>query len=310
MDKKALSVIARQQATDEMIETANRLDGMKFIATAERVEDGNILMMHIYKISNLKKGSRTAEFRTFFSNDDYINQKLDIDKVRWFTASLSMMDGFDYFDSRWDYNRHTYIHKELVYIRSKKEENLLCRFFKQYTKKDDKYTPWTSIYRFQEKVKAKRLEIKHKKETDPIDRLMETVTDVPEDFFDWVWNEAMSFSQYLIYSPVGKKAAECVCTCCKKYMIVDRNKVRLRNNEKGTCPNCEKNVTVKAKGKMPTYIRDSRWIAYIDTRNDGFIPRLSAAVIVVGSVPFEERVTNAVMNGVLASLKKAPILIL
>lgn len=273
MDKRALSAIDRQFATDEMIETADRLGGMKFMATVDLVEDKTVVMMHIYRISDLKKGKRVAEFRTFLSKEDYINQKLDTDKVRWLTSSLCMMNDFALFESHWNEKWKTWDRTELVYIRSKKEKKILCDFFKDYSRKDDQYAPWSAIYRFQDEVKAKRLEVKHRKETDPIDRLMETVTDVPEDFEKWVWEEAMSFSQYLTYKPIGKNLAACECTCCRKKIIVDRKKVRLRNNEKGECPECGKRVTFKARGKMPSRIYDERWVVYVDPREDGFIWR-------------------------------------
>lgn len=273
MDKRALSAIDRQFATDEMIEIADQLGGMKFMATVDLVEDKTVVMMHIYRISDLKKGKRVAEFRTFLSKEDYINQKLDTEKVRWMTSSLYMMNDFSLFESHWNEKRGKWDRTELVYIRSKKEKKILCDFFKDYSKKDDQYAPWYAIYRFQDEVKAKRLEVKHRKETDQIDRLMETVTDVPEDFEKWVWEEAMSFSQYLAYKPIGKKLAACECTCCRKKIIVDRNKVRLRNNEKGLCPECGKRVTIKARGKMSSRIYDERWVAYVDPREDGFIWR-------------------------------------
>ena len=273
MNKKVLSVIPRQTATDEMLEVADRLAGLRYMVTAELVEDGATVMIHFYQTSKLKKGKRNADFRTFLSKEDYINQRLDTEKVRWLTSSLYMMNNFSLFESHWNEKWKTWDRTELVYIRSKKEKKILCDFFKEYARKEDQYAPWSAIYRFQDEVKAKRLEEKHRKETDQIDSLMETVVDAPKDFEKWVWEEAMSFSQYLAYKPIGKNLAACECTCCRKKMIIDRNKVRLRNNEKGSCPECGKRVTIKARGKMPSRIRDERWVVYVDPRNDGFVWR-------------------------------------
>lgn len=273
MNKRALSAIPRQTATDEIVEAANNLSEEQYIATAEFVENGTIMMMHVYRISNLKKGERNANFRIFFSNEDYINQILDTDKVKWTTASLCMMNDFDLFRSSWDINLKTLKYIELVYIRSMEEKKMLCDFFQKYVKKCDKTSPWFAVYRFQKDVKAKRLAVKHKKETDPIDRLMKTVTAAPKEFEEWIWSEAMSFSRYLVYKPVGKNFASCECTYCKKKLMVERNKVRLKNNENGKCPNCGKRVTIKAKGRMQARINDERWVSYIDPREGGFIWR-------------------------------------
>ncbi|MCR5791361.1 MAG: PcfJ domain-containing protein [Lachnospiraceae bacterium] len=273
MDKRKLSALPRQEATGDMLDIADRIGGLRHIITAELTEDGTILVIYVYPVKDLKKGKREAIFRTFLSKDDYITQKLDTDKVRWLTSSFYNMRDFSLFESCWNHKTHSWDHVELVYIRSKKEKNVIREFFREFAKKEDIHVPWTSIYRFQEAVKADRLAKKHRKETDPIDALMETVSPVPEEFTDWIREEGMSFSQYLIYSPFGKKLAQCTCTCCKEKMVVAREEVRLRNNEKGVCPKCGKHVTYKAKGKFPTHLRDERYIGYIDPRDGGFIWR-------------------------------------
>lgn len=102
---------------------------------------------------------------------------------------------------------------------------------------------------------------------------METVAPAPVDFERWVWDEAMSFSRYLVYTAAEGNMAFCECTCCRKKVTVDRNRVRLRNNEKGQCPNCGERVTVKARGRMASHITDERWVAYVDPGEDGFVWR-------------------------------------
>ena len=273
MDKRVLSAIPRQTATNAMIDIADRIGGIKHVITAELIESGSILVIYAYRVNDLVKGKREAEFRTFLSKDDYITQKLDTDKVRWLTASFYNIPGFDFFESHWNYKTHQYDRTELLYIRSKKEKKTIRDFFKEYARKDDRYIPWSAVYRFQEQVMGERLKKRYQKETDPIDRLMDTVGEVPDDFKEWIWEEAMSFSQYLVYSPITDKTARCECTYCKHQITVSRDAVRLRNNEKGVCPKCGRNVTIKARGRMPARIYDERWVAYIDPRENGFIWR-------------------------------------
>lgn len=93
-----------------------------------------------------------------------------------------------------------------------------------------------------------------------------------ESFKKWTSEKAMSFSRYLVYSANSKKTAVVHCTHCKGTTIVDRTKIRLRNNEKGTCPLCGSQVTIKAKGRMPR-ICDERTVSFIEPREDGFLWR-------------------------------------
>lgn len=273
MEKRKLSAIPRPIATPEMIEVADRLGDMRHIVTAELIDDKKILLLNFFEIQALKKGKTEAAFRTFLSHDDYITQDLKTSKVKWKTASFYMMRDFELFESHWNSEKYRYDHTELVFIWSKEDLEIMKGFLAEYLSEEHKYDPWTAINDLQQKVMATRLQARHKKETDPIDALMDTVKDVPEEFVKWSFDEAMGFSRYLIYEEVKKGIAVCECTHCGKTGTVDRKKVRLRNNEKGKCPFCESTVTIKAKGKMPRKITDERWTVYIDRTEKGFIWR-------------------------------------
>lgn len=150
------------------------------------------------------------------------------------------------------------------------------KFFKEWsTEKDDK--DWTAVTRFQDMVKQRRLDEKHAKETNPIDAVMETVKEIPEDFKKWVSEKAMSFSRYLIYSARSKNEALAHCTYCNGTTLIDRTKIRLRNNEKGICPLCGSPVTIKARGRMPMHIWDERIVSFIEPREEGFLWRYFTA---------------------------------
>lgn len=244
MDKRMLSKVARPEATKEMVEMAERLGGMKHIVTAQLIEDNKILLLNFFEVSKLKHRKTEAAFRTFLSSDDYITQDLSVSKVKWKTASFYMMRDFELFESHWNSEKHRYDHTELVFIWSKEDLAIMKEFLAEYLSEKHKYDPWTAINDLQQKVMATRLQDRHKKETDPIDALMDTVKDVPEEFVRWSFDEAMGFSRYLIYEEVEKGIAECECTHCGKIGRVDRKKIRLRNNEKGNCPFCGSPVTI------------------------------------------------------------------
>lgn len=273
MDKRKLSKVPIETATEDMLEIAPRLGGMNHIVTASLIEDNKTLLLYFYEISELKKGKTVAAFRTFLSVDDYITQDLTVSKVKWRTASFYMMNDFSIWDSHWNPQRHEYDIKELIFIRTNEELGIILEFFKDYASKDDRSVPWSAVNKFQDSVKQKRLAAKHKKETDAIDAVMNPIKEPPAEFKKWVFDTAFEFSRYLIYQEVKSGKAECECTHCKKIGLVDRKEIRLRNNEKGQCPFCGSKVTYKAKGKLPAHIRDERWVAYVDPTADGFVFR-------------------------------------
>lgn len=53
--KRKLSALPRPEATAEMVEMADRLDGMEHIVTAELVDDNKILLLNFYEVSKLKR---------------------------------------------------------------------------------------------------------------------------------------------------------------------------------------------------------------------------------------------------------------
>lgn len=273
MDKRKLSKLPIETATEDMLEIAPRLGGMNHIVTASLIEDNKILLLYFYEISELKKGKTVAAFRTFLSVDNYITQDLTVSKVKWRTASFYMMNDFSIWDSYWDSQRQEYDTKELIFIRTNEELGIISDFFKDYASKGDRSIPWSAVNNFQDSVKQKRLAVKHKKETDAIDAVMNLIKEPSAEFEKWVFDNAFEFSRYLIYQEVKSGKAECECTHCKKIGVVDRKEIRLRNNEKGQCPFCGSRVTYKAKGKLPAHIWDERWIAYIDPTDDGFVFR-------------------------------------
>lgn len=270
MDKRKLSAMPRVEATPEMVEMADRMPGIKHMVTAELVDDNKILLLNFFEVSKLKKGKTEAAFRTFLSSDDYITQDLSVSKVKWITAAFDNMQNFHIWHHEWDGNK--YLHIPLVFIWSANDKEIMEKFFRSYSRKQDE-SVWDAIRRFQDEVKDARLAEKHRKVLAPIDLKMEPIGDPPQEFRDWVWEHGMSFSRYGIYKETKKGKAEFECTYCKKIGTVDRAKMRLRNNEKGECPFCGSRVTYKAKGKMSCQIIDERWFIYVDRQEKGFLLR-------------------------------------
>lgn len=269
MEKRKLSAIERPKATPEMVEKAGELNEIKYIVDAKLV-DKNILVMNFFAVSELRERKTVATFRTFLSEDDYVTQDLTKDSTKWITASFDMMQEIGFYRIIWDKQKREYRDNFSVYTWS--GQDVIEKFFKGY-KKYESDTIWNLIRRFQNKVKEERLEQKHRKVLDPIDLKMEHIQDPPQEFKDWVWEQGMSFSRYGIYKETEKNKAEFECSYCKAKGIVDRTKIRLRNNEKGECPFCKSKVTYKAKGKLARVIKDTRDFIYVDRQEKGFLIR-------------------------------------
>ena len=210
MEKRKLSALPRPEATAEMVEMADRLDGMEHIVTAELVDDNKILLLNFYEVSKLKKGKTEAAFRTFLSSDDYITQDLSQSKVKWLTAAFDNMQGFRLWEYKWDQKTWKSEHIPKVFIWTAEDKGIMENFFKAYRKETDENV-WNAIDRFQDKVKAERLAEKHRKVLAPIDLRMEPIGVPSQDFTDWVWEQGMSFSRYIDKEseryPIGEKNA-------------------------------------------------------------------------------------------------------
>ena len=269
MEKRKLSAIERPKATLEMVEKAGELNGIKYIVNAKLV-DKNILVMNFFEVSELRERKTVATFRTFLSGDDYVTQDLTKNSTKWITASFDMMQEIGFYRTIWDEQKREYRYNFSVYIWS--GQDVIETFFISY-KKHESDTIWNLIRRFQNKVKEERLEQKHRKVLDPIDLKMEHIQDPPQEFKDWAWEQGMSFSRYGIYKETEKNKAEFECSYCKAKGIVDRTKIRLRNNEKGECPFCKSKVTYKAKGKLARVIKDTSDFIYVDRQEKGFLIR-------------------------------------
>lgn len=272
MEKRKLSKIPEEKATEKMLELARRLQGNSHIVKASLLEDKKILLLNFYEIKSLKNGKTGAAFRTFLSDSDYITQDMKTSKVKWLTASFEGMRDFslykycydrDYNKSRWECR---------VFINTDEEQKMIEDFFEKYKKPDDE-EPWPAVCRFQDEVKRKRLAEKHRKVTDKIDEVMEPVKDAPKEFNEWIWKTGMSFSRYLIYKEIQKDVAQCKCTHCGKSGKVSRKSIRLRNNEKGECPFCGSRVTIKAEGKLAATTNDERWFLYVNPTKEGVLLR-------------------------------------
>lgn len=270
MDKRAFSKIIRPEANEEMVNLAERTGWPSFIVTAGLLESDNkkILLLNFFKREDLKKGNLKAAFRTFLSEDDYITQDLTVTSVKWKTGGLDNIIGW-----RW------WCAKEIrIVVAFDNDFSIIKSFVEPYVKPDDKDI-WKAVDRFQDQIRAARLNARHKKETDQIDKKMELITDVPEDFDYWVKDIALCGSRYIFYKAKNKDIVTGACSHCKNTVVINRRETKVENLGKGICPKCGCKITFRALGKVPRKIQDDKWIMYIQPNENGFIIRYFLAFI-------------------------------
>lgn len=265
LNKRKLSAIKRAEATDEMVDISKRLN-VKWIVTAELVEKKKILLLNFFRVEDLRKEDKKAVIRTFMSQNDYITQDLSVSNVKWLTGAFhNMHNGICY--EVWSNGGYNNV-KDSVYINTIAEKNLISNFFKGYA---DFESVWNSVYKFQTAVMKDRLNKKHKKETDEIDKIMKRVKPLPKEVENWITD--VKLPKYVIYKSINKNKVECECTYCRNKFIADRKKLNTKNNGKGICPQCGKSIIFKARGRLGYITEYNKWIAYIQSTENGFIMR-------------------------------------
>lgn len=267
MNKRAFSKIERPRATEEMIRLAERLDGDRYIATAKIVDvDGEkILLLNFFQRSGLGKGKTGAEFRTFISRSDYITQDLSSAKVKWKTGSFKYLLGWYWWNTKEKGHNVTF---------ASDADFASARYYMKAYLEGENPNVWDAIWKFQDEVLDRRLNARHKKETDEIDKKMEMMPEKPEGFEKWAHEVAMGDKRYLVYEAVGRKKMTIgYCTHCKKTFGIDVRSVQPRNKKRGNCPNCGSPVTFIPKGYFPAYQRDSKWVCLMQKVPTGLVAR-------------------------------------
>lgn len=252
MNKKELAKIKRPEADEELMQVATEAKE-KYIATTEKTND--LLIINFFTTNDLRKGIKTAKFRTFFESKDYISQDLKETKTKWKTGCLENI-------LQWNWYCEGMI--SIIHTRKNVEKDIKDFFGL------DKEDVWEAIRRIQKLIMENRIQEKHRKELSSIDEKMKEVPELPEDFEHWIQEYGMYQKRYLIY---GKK--EGYCTQCRNYVKV-RN---AKNMKRETCTSCGSEVTFKAAGWMPSVLREETWICLIQKTPHGFVERYFLANI-------------------------------
>ncbi len=252
MNKRTLAKLPEEAAKEEYISLAKRVENAKYFvaATITEVEDEKILLLNFYSQCDLREEKTRASFRVFLNQDDYITQDLRTVKPKWKTASLkSLVDAWQW--QKW-----------CVCVDNHSE-----KVIRSFIKCGE--TAFAGLEDFQEAIMKKRLAQRHKKITDKIDKQMELVPELPEDFNKWIEETVLFKSRYIYYEyKAGRKLMKGYCTYCKTDVLVEKP----RHNQDGICPHCKSPITYKALGKS-THVHDHAEAALFQMFDKGFIIR-------------------------------------
>lgn len=216
------------------------------------IDGKEVLVIFMYYSENEK-----PTYITFLSEEDYTTWD---DTGKWKEASLqNLMNRF--------YSESNSPDKE----GNRKAEE----FLKEHQIKTNHYD-WKNpgenkierkIRNMQGDIREKRLEERDRKETEPIDRAMEKVKEIPENFEQFCREHTPHYAYYK-YERKGKNK-KAVCSCCGKKFPVQEPK----HMKHDTCKKCGRNVILKSYRKAPVSQWNETDVEMIQKYEDGIILR-------------------------------------
>lgn len=209
-------------------------------AETQNVCGESFLVVNFFAREDLDKGYLSPCYRTFFNHDGYITQVIGEDGSRWKTGRREyvMYEGYNGFTEAAGEN----------------DCRMICNFFKDWKNGQYSSDPVRLIDGFQSELLQKRLEARHKKIKDRIDREMQGFAEMPPEFEAWIDESVMEHSRYFFYQYEKKATEEGICSCCGKKSRINSREIRYRKQV--VCPNCGKTLTALSLGKMPERIHD------------------------------------------------------
>lgn len=205
------------------------------VQTAIKMIDGHrTLVLYVHLRENIVNGNNCPIWTMFQSRDDFITlaQKED-GTTTWRTSTFDHLDRDYYFTSH-------------------------CAF---YTAKDDQRVTsfcksnlgsgFSNLRCLQDQIATQReLVRQHSREQKVIER-MEGIPPIPSNLKRWAHKNVLPAYFFYDYRRRAKSVTG-FCTSCQKEVMLGK----ARHNEKGICPACGREFTMKARGRR-SYINDS-----------------------------------------------------
>jgi predicted RNA-binding Zn-ribbon protein involved in translation (DUF1610 family) len=268
MDKRKLRLIPKEPTPQFIKGFASVLPKNHEMYVIKTFMHDDFLILDMYSVMRFRLGQEMHTFRMFHQKDDYITIKYMPDgSTAWRIAALQNLENV----IPWD---KTY--KPL--FADAESSEMLEEFLKGFPdpekrKGEDPEEPVDLILKlihYQNRIQDVRLAIQHRKITDKIDAVMALVPAIPDDFAEWVEEEALYESRYLVYKSKSRKGPrDAYCTHCKQDVKVDFAKP----NFTGICPNCGTFAMMKPQGHSRT-IEDHTEATLIQKFEGGLVLRM------------------------------------
>ncbi|WP_314723438.1 PcfJ domain-containing protein [Enterocloster bolteae] len=271
MEKKRLRALSQLAPTSEMIQLAEKDIPEKGhtqdkyrceVYIRSQVMDG-ILKAAFFLARDLRIGGTRPVYEVFIDGKAGKFLTWDVVHGKWRTSMLMNLEW-----PRYITNSDTYIDPK---------EN---REMKQYLGVEaDGYD---GIFDYQERLRENALELRHKRITEPWDKVMAFVPSEPKDWKHWVDKHGIH-QQYIFYDYVRNGAKTGYCTFCEKEVPIEKPK----HNAEGTCKCCGRKIQFKARGRAGHFFTQEEWMYLVQKCRDGFVIRQYSAIRIYSKENYE-----------------------
>ena len=214
-----------------------------------QVKEG-ILMAGFYFTRDLRLGARKPMFELLIDRENENYKTWDFEHGKWKSATLEHLGWPRYFGG------YRFFISE--------ESN---RIIKEYLGKTEDGE--TAIRSFQWSILEKRLEKRHRKETDAWDKELSEIPKLPKDWDMWADRQGMQ-QHYLFYEYSRKKKQEGYCTWCGQIVPIAG---KPKHNKIGVCRRCHHKIQFKARGRAGKFSTEAETAYLIQPCSDKFVLR-------------------------------------
>ncbi len=264
MKKKHLLSLEKLTATEEIIQTAkqdtpeprvksyrwNKVEyiykyGMYLLAAVEQ----GILKVAFFQPNSLTLNGTSPIYTLFIDKeaDSFIGYN-HITK-KWTTAMLERIP--------WAYS----IYESEIYFGGSSE-----RCIREYL--NDRSDGFYALERYQEAVRRRQRQKKHKLITDRWDRVMDQVPKLPSDFENWLKKTGLT-QNFIFYEYSRKGATKGYCTWCDMEVPIKKP----RHNKEGRCSRCHHKIQYKAIKKAKRIMTNEDTAYLVQNCGSGVVVR-------------------------------------
>lgn len=198
------------------------------IRTAVRIIDHHkVLILYVYSREKAALGEFFPEFTVFQGKDDFVTLARREDGT-----AIWRVPAFDDLGRRWPFS------SECAFF-SPKDEERVQGFFREKEKKGLRSLAWAQS-RIQQQRRIERQRLRERR----IMERMEVLPPLPQGIEEWVHYNVMPAYFFYDYKK-GRKIVKGKCSSCGKDVEI----AGARHNRKAACPDCGREVTMKARGR-------------------------------------------------------------